>query len=197
MYHLWWPKWQWDWFLSDYFWCTCQYLATTPVSILTPHLSVSCHHTCQYLGQRTCQYLANAPVIILPPHLSVSCHRTSQYLATAPVSILPQHLSVFCHSTCQYLATAPVSILPPHLSVSCHQFSILVNTPLTKSAFCSQTIAPLNKTLKAWLLMVSSPYQWPRCQRGGYTVACLLELRVRIAPGAMDICLLRVLCVIR
>ena len=81
MCHLWWPKWQRDWFLPDYFWCPCQYHATAPVSILPPHLSVYCH--------RTCQYLTTAPVSILPPHLSVSYHRTCQYLATAPVSILP------------------------------------------------------------------------------------------------------------
>ena len=88
------------------------------------------------------------------------------------------------------LGLVPARLLPVHLSVSCLQFSILVNSPLIKSAFCSQSIASLNKTLRAWLLLVNCPSHWPHFQRGGLCGRLLLGIAGSNRAGGMDICLL-------
>jgi hypothetical protein len=85
------------------------------------------------------------------------------------------------------VALVPDRLLMAPVLVSCHQFSVLSSRCFTstKYGFCLQSIASLNKTLKAWLLLVNFPSQRPRCLRGGYVVAYLLKLRVRIAPGSL------------
>ena len=47
------------------------------------------------------------------------------------------------------------------------------------------------------LLILERRSQWPRGLRCGFVVARLLGSLVRIPPGGISICLLRVLCVVR
>ena len=139
----------------------------------------------------------------VPPNNS-TCTITRRHISENKSSFLI--LYTFRHTYCSiatnctiqfycptvYTATCFGNLQPPSPSHHCD-----VDT-LSQSAVCSEVQYTIVETLSN-IMCVESRSQWPRGLSRRSAAAHLLRLCVRIPPGGggMDVCLLRVLCVVR
>jgi hypothetical protein len=97
-------------------------------------------------------------------------------------------VQVYCPTV--YTSTCFGNLQPPSPS---HHCDVDI---LSQSAVYSEVQYTIVKTLSN-IMCVETPFQWPHGLRRRSAAARLLRSWVRIRPGGMDVCLLRVLYVVR